>query len=106
MSEEKEKKNYAPGKVKISSTEYRGLLEEIASLKRDNERISAESNGHWRRAYDSEQKIRSLEDELKKLTEDNTHFRGFINSSADRKDAFTHYIASLITDKPNEEEDD
>ena len=105
MSEEKEKKNYIPGTVKISSVEYRELIEEIASLKRENERISVESNGHWRRAYDAEQKIKSLEDELKKFSEDNTRYRGFINSSDDRKDAFTHYIASLMTDKSNEEDD-
>lgn len=105
MAEEKEKKNYVPGTVKISSAEYRELLEEIASLKRENERISAESHDHWRKAYDAEQKIKSLEDELKKLSEENTRYRGFINSSADRKDAFTHYVASLMTDESSEEDD-
>lgn len=107
MAEETKEKEkvYSEGTVNISSKEYRNLIEEICSLKVEIENRQNECNREWRRAYDAEQKIKSLEDELKKLSEENTRYRGFINSSADRKDAFTHYVASLMTYESNEEDD-
>lgn len=102
MSEEKEKKVYPEGIVKISSQEYRDILETISELNvLLNQKETERSKLYWDE-YHATQKVKELENKLEDFNKRLSDATEFINLSDDRKAAYK----SFLFDKQQEKEAD